>query len=91
MLEGPLDECRLVNCRNPSVSSFVASYGCICYELVVLIFIDTFKIRSIMAIGDLDFLFFFFKKKYLFLTQVQFNKTPRNLVGPPSALSTRWN
>jgi hypothetical protein len=59
MLEGPLDECRLVNCRNPSVSSFVASYGCICYELVVLIFIDTFKIRSIMAIGDLDFLFFF--------------------------------
>jgi hypothetical protein len=45
MLEGPLDECRLVNCRNPSVSSFVASYDCICYQLVVLVFLDTCKIR----------------------------------------------
>ncbi|KAG6725486.1 hypothetical protein I3842_02G034200 [Carya illinoinensis] len=44
MLEGPLEACKLINCRNPSVSSLVASCSCIYCRIVWLLFLEKCKI-----------------------------------------------
>lgn len=60
MLEGPLEECRLVNCRNHSVSSVVAPYNCICCQLVWLLLLDTRKSYCYFCPPTLDWTLFIF-------------------------------